>query len=106
MKIVLHGFGTYAVVFHHLVEASRRTEPEIEWAVILPTPHHREVLRTVLSDDNILSLQDVQSRQLTPLRYTSHLKDYVGNIFADIEAEKRHLKHRPAWQQLARADEI
>lgn len=35
MKIVLHGFGTYAIVFSHLVEAARRIAPEIEWAVIL-----------------------------------------------------------------------
>ncbi len=106
MKIVLHGFGTYAIVFRHLVETARRTAPEVEWAVILPTPHHYDVLRSVLPDDDILSLQDVQSRHLEPVRDTSHLKEYVGNIFTDIEAEKRHLKHRPAWQQLARADEI
>lgn len=106
MKIVLHGFGTYAIVFRHLVEAARRIAPEIEWAVILPTPHHRDVLRAVLPDDDILSLQDVQSRHLEPVRDSSRLNEYVGNIFTDIEAEKRHLKHRPAWQQLARADEI
>ena len=53
MKIVLHGFGTYAIVFRHLVEAARRIAPEIEWAVILPTPHHRDVLRAVLRRRNI-----------------------------------------------------
>jgi hypothetical protein len=106
MKIVLHGFGTYAVVFRHLVEIARRTVPELEWAVILPTPHHRDVMRAVLRDEDILSLQDHQARRLEPVRDTSHLESYVGSIFTDIETEKRHLKHRPAWQQLARADEI
>lgn len=106
MKIALHGFGTYAIVFRHLVEVARRTAPDVEWAVILPTPHHRDVMRAVLSDDNILSLQDLQSRHVKPIPDTSHLKSYAGNIFVDIEAEKRHLKHRPAWLQLARADEI
>ena len=106
MKIALHGFGTYAIVFRHLVETAHRVAPDIEWAVILPTPHHHDVLRAVVADDDILSLQDVQSRDLEPVHETGHLKSYFGNIFADIDAEKRHLKHRPAWQQLARADEI
>jgi hypothetical protein len=106
MKIALHGFGTYAIVFRHMVEIARRQAPEIEWAVILPTPHHLDVMRAVIPDEDILSLQDVQARSVAPVTDTSHLKDYFGNIFADIEAEKRHFKHRPAWEQLARASEI
>jgi hypothetical protein len=106
MKIALHGFGTYAIVFRHLVELARRQTPEIEWAVILPTPHHLDLLRAVIREEDILSLQAVQARSVAPVADTSHLKNYVGNIFADIEAEKRHFKHRPAWQQLARASEI
>lgn len=106
MKIVLHGFGTYAIVFRHLVETARRLAPELDWAVTLPTPHHLDIMRAVLRDEDILSLQDHQARRLAPVRDASHLRNYVGNIFTDIETEKRHLKHRPAWEQVARADEI
>lgn len=53
MKIVLHEFGTYAIVSRHLVEVAQRMAPEISWTVILPTPHHRHVLRAVLRRRNI-----------------------------------------------------
>ena len=53
MKIVLHGFGTFAGVFRHLVEVAQRMAPEVEWAVILPTPHHRDALHAVLRRRNI-----------------------------------------------------
>ncbi len=106
MKIVLHGFGAYPIVFRHLIAAARARAPHIGWAVILPTPHHRDLMRQVLGEDDILSLSDHQSRDLKPLSDASALSNYRGNIFATIEAEKRAFKHRPAWQQLARAAEI
>jgi hypothetical protein len=106
MKIVLHGFGTFPVVFRHLVETARRVAPELRWAVILPTPHHYAIMRGVIEQEDILSLQDHQASGLAPVHDTEHLRNYVGSIFTDIETEKRHLKHRPAWQQLARANEI
>jgi hypothetical protein len=105
MKIVLHGFGAYPIFFRHLIEAARNIAPHIQWAVILPTPHHRELMRVVLPDDDILSLQDQSSRDLRPLDDGRELSNYPGNIFANIEAEKRAFKHRPAWQQFARAAE-
>ena len=106
MKIVLHGFGTFTIVFRHLIEIARTSAPQIDWAIILPTPHHLDVMREVLPDRDILSLTDHQRRHLPPLRDTSELAGYAGNIFRDIEAEKIHFKHRPAWEQLARATEI
>jgi hypothetical protein len=106
MKIVLHGFGTYPFVFRHLVAAARKTAPQLEWAVILPNPHHRALMREVVDDNNILSLQDHLARDIKPLRDASELSRYPGRIFANIEAEKYAFKHRPAWEQLARAAEI
>jgi hypothetical protein len=106
MKIVLHGFGTYPFVFRHLVAAARKTASQLEWAVILPNPHHGALMREVMGDDDILSLQDHLVRDIKPLRDASELSRYPGRIFANIEAEKYAFKHRPAWEQLARAAEI
>jgi hypothetical protein len=106
MKIVLHGFGTYPIVFRHLIEASRRSGQQIDWAIILPSPHHVDLMREVLPAEEIFSLQDHLTRDPLPLADRGELASYPGNIFADIEAEKRAFKHRPAWQQLARAAEI
>lgn len=106
MKIVLHGFGTYPFVFRHLVATARITAPQLEWAVILPNPHHRALMREVIDDNDILSLQEHLTRDIKPLRDANELSQYPGHIFANIEAEKYAFKHRPAWEQLARAAEI
>ncbi|MEI7605900.1 MAG: hypothetical protein WCJ64_00815 [Rhodospirillaceae bacterium] len=105
-RILLHGFGMFAVMFRHLIEIARKEAPEIEWSIILPTPHHYDLMHQVLDDTNILSLTDLQQRALPPLLDTSELAGYAGNIFHDIEAEKRHFRHRPAGEQLARAADI
>ena len=106
MKIVVHGFGMFAVLFKYLIEHAKVTAPEIEWAIILPTPHHKDLMREVLSDENILSLVDHQRRNPPPMRDAQDLASYAGNIYRDIEAEKRHFKHRPGGEQLARAADI
>jgi hypothetical protein len=106
MKIVLHGFGAYPQAFRHLVELARVQAPEIAWAIILPTPHHLALTRQVLGDDDILSLEEHQARRIQPLADCAELASYAGSFFADIEAEKRVFKHRPAWEQVARAAEI
>ena len=105
MKIVLHGFGSYPIVFRHLIEAARKSAPQIEWAAILPTSHHRDLMRAVLADGDMLSLEDHSARDIRPLTDAGELRDYPDNIFANIEAEKYAFKHRPAWEQLARAAE-
>jgi hypothetical protein len=106
MKIVLHGFGTYPFVFRHLVAVARKTAPQLAWAVILPNPHHRALMREVVDENDILSLQDHLTRDIKPLHDASELSGYPGRIFANIEAEKYAFKHRPAWEQMARAAEI
>lgn len=106
MKIVLHGFGTYAILFRHLVDTARKRGVQVEWSVILPTPHHVGLFENIIPSNRILSLQDLQSTAPSPLTDMDRLRDYPGNIFADIETEKRFLKHRPAWWQVARAAEI
>ena len=51
-------------------------------------------------------MQDHLTRDIKPLRDANELSEYPGRIFANIEAEKYAFKHRPAWEQLARAAEI
>ena len=106
MRILLHGFGTYAILFRHLIDTARRRGVEANWSIILPTSHHIRLFDTIIPRESILSLQDMQSRSPAPLTDMDRLRDYPGNIFADIETEKRFLKHRPAWWQVARSAEI
>ncbi len=103
-SVVIHGYGTYAITYRHMLELARSAAADIDWAIILPTSHHLDVLREVLSADRILCLEHEQSR-CHPQPDLAGLANYAGNIYADIEAEKQVYKHRPAGQQLARAAE-
>ncbi|HTI86986.1 MAG TPA: hypothetical protein VL966_10310 [Alphaproteobacteria bacterium] len=106
MKILLHAFGTFAITMRHLVEEMRAIAPDIEWAVVLPTGHQRHVFRDVIPDRDILCLEDVQPRRTDRNPDLSQLRGYWGNVFLDVETEKRTFKHLPASEQLGRAVDI
>jgi hypothetical protein len=105
MRVLLHGFGTFSLIWRHLVAHAREAAPGIEWAVILQTDHHLDVLRQVLPEERIFCLEHHQARERDLGLDLSCLAAYHGNIHADIEAEKVAFKHRPAATQLARAVE-
>ncbi len=105
MRILLHGFGSFALVFRHLIAHAQKAAPEIEWAIILQTDHHLDVLREVLPEERVFCLQHHQAHERGLTLDLDSLASYHGNIHADIEAEKLAFKHRPARVQLARAIE-
>jgi hypothetical protein len=105
-RVLVHGFGEYAILYSHMIGMAKREAPELDFAIILPTSHHLDVLRTHLPDERIFCLEDHLSRQPPSVSDLSQLANYHGNIHADIEAEKKTLKFRPAAFQLARAVEI
>lgn len=105
MRILLHGFGTFSLIWRHLIAHAQQVAPAIEWAIILQTDHHLETIRQVLPDERILCLEHHQAHERDLRLDLSCLGAYRGNIHADIEAEKVAFKHRPAGTQLARAVE-
>jgi hypothetical protein len=105
MRILLHGFGTFALIWRHLIAHAQKVTPEVEWSIILQTDHHREVLRAVLPDERIFCLEHHQAHESALGLDLSVLATYPGNIHADIEAEKVAFKHQAARLQLARAVE-
>lgn len=105
ISIAVHGYGTYAALYRNMIEHAKIAAPNVEWAMILPTSHHLDVVREVLSPDRLLCLEDVQSRTLPAEADPSEFIRYAGNVYADIETEKKVYKHRPAHEQVARAVE-
>lgn len=105
-KVLVHGYGTYAIVYRHMIDLAKTSAPNLEWSMILPTSHHLEPLNDVLTADNLLCLERVQSRKLSDISDFSVLETYRGSIYADIEVEKKVFKHRPSGQQVARATEV
>jgi hypothetical protein len=98
MKVVLHGFGTFPVLYRHLIAEARVIAPEISWAIILPTVHHLEMMREVLDAADILSLEDLLPRHFS-VEGLDDLANYDGNLFVDLGAEKRHFKFAPPGQE-------
>jgi hypothetical protein len=104
MKIVLHGFGSYPVLFHHLIKYSVIEWPEAEWAIALGNSIHLPMMRNCLPSDSILNLDSAWSAELDDESLAQeNFLTYHGNIYADIESEKRTFKHRKAAEQRRRA---
>ncbi len=106
IRVLVHGYGTYAIVYRHVIELAKTFAPDVEWSMILPTSHHIEPISEVVAAKNLLCLERVQSRKLHDVSDFSVLKNYHGSIYADIEVEKQVFKHRPSGQQVARAVEM
>jgi hypothetical protein len=104
--VLLHGFGEYAVIYAHLIEHAARAAPELQFAVILPTSHHKALLSRLVPPERLFCLEDNLAPRPKLQDDLSALASYHGSLHRDIEAEKRTFKHRPAAEQTARALEI
>jgi hypothetical protein len=98
-KVVLHGFGEYAVVYHHVIAMAKAEKAPVDFAIILPTSHHLDLFGAVLPAERILNMEE----EVLKLRGHVGLDEaagYSGNIHVDIDAEKRTFKHRKGDQQV------
>ncbi len=105
-RVLVHGFGEYAVIYHHMMQMAAKDAPHLSFAVILPTSHHLDLIRQDVPEDRLLNLEAVLQKSPPPPGDLSDLAAYHGSIHADVEAEKKTFKHRPAAFQTARAVEI
>lgn len=99
MRVVLHGFGAFPIVFWHMVQHARSIGAPIDWAIILTTDHHRELFVKLLGAERVTVLDQV-GKECYP---GAGGLVYPGALYRDIEAEKRTFKHAPAGKQYARA---
>lgn len=104
--IAVHGYGTYAISYRHMIEFAKAEAPHVQWAMLLPTSHHLDIVSEILDADSILCLEHEQGRTGLSMPNEAELADYHGNIFTDIEAEKKVFKHRLAAEQLMLAVQI
>jgi hypothetical protein len=87
-KIALHGFGATPLVFKHLIECAAKDQAPIDWCMILPTPEHRTLVRSVLSSSEILDVYRELPR--TPVGSDlGLLAEYPGSLAEDLGADKR-----------------
>lgn len=104
MKIILHGFGSYPILFRHLIGYAAEEWPEAEWSIALGNSVHLPMMTECLPPERILDIDAEWSAEMSVISLADvDLSTYHGNIYADIEAEKRMFKHRPGDEQLRRA---
>lgn len=99
MRVVLHGFGSFPIVFWHMIQHARTIDAPIDWAIILTTDHHRELFVKLLGAERVTVLDHAGSERHPGPRDLF----YPGALYRDIEAEKRTFKYAPAGKQYARA---
>lgn len=99
MRIVLHGFGSFPIVFWHMIRHARSIDVPVDWAIILTTDHHRDLFVKLLGAQRVSVLNHSGSGSYL----VSGGLVYPGALFRDLEAEKRTFKYAPAGKQFARA---
>ena len=99
MKVVLHGFGSFPVIFWHMIQYARQIQEPVEWAIILSSDHYRALFIELLGADRVIVLVQVGSAP----QAGEEGWEYPGALCRDIEAEKRTFKHAPATIQRDRA---
>lgn len=99
MRVMLHGFGSFPVIFWHMIQYARQIQEPVEWAIVLSSDHHRTLFIELLGADRVIVLDQVGSAPLAG----EEGWEYPGALYLDIEAEKRTFKHAPATNQRDRA---
>ena len=87
-KIALHGFGATPIVFKYLIELAAKDKAPIDWCIILPTPEHRALVRSILPRSNILDVYQ-ELPKVAVGADLGLLTDYQGSFVEDLGADKR-----------------
>lgn len=99
MRVVLHGFGAFPVLFYHMVVYARTRYENVAWAIILSSTHHEALMVSLLGRENVFVL-DTADREISAAE-----KDWVypGWLHRDIDSEKRNFKFARSVLQSTRA---
>lgn len=88
MNVVLHGFGTFPVFFYHLIQYSKQCNADIEWSILLSTPHFQDVFEKLIGANNVRVL-DTRISEANKQCVVIDTVSYPEQLYIDIAAEKR-----------------
>ena len=100
-KIALHGFGASPIIFRHLIGIAAKDNAPIDWCMILPTPEHRALVRSVLPSGEILDVYQELPKEPVGA-HLSLLAEYPGSFAEDLGADKRPWGARNGRRRFAR----
>ncbi|MDB5492031.1 MAG: hypothetical protein JWO78_1880 [Micavibrio sp.] len=99
--ILLQGFGSFPLNFKALIEHARAAgDDSIEWSIICTTGHYVKIFQDLLGPDAVLYLQNDMKNYLDLPDLLDRLSNYEGNIYRNIESEKRLIKGKKAHLQV------
>jgi hypothetical protein len=100
MRILLHGFGSFPIVFWHMIRLAKENDSAIEWAIILNSDHHKDLFCQLIGPERVFI---VELRAKGSDWKDCRSVQYPGDLFRDIEAQKRTFKHLSSEEQVLRA---
>lgn len=99
--VLLQGFGSFPVNFKALIEHARAEGNDaIEWSIVCTTGHHVRSFEEVLGREAVHYLHKDLTRYLALPDLHDQLSWYCGNIYRNIETEKRLTKKKSALRQV------
>jgi hypothetical protein len=102
--VLLQGFGSFPLNFKALIEHARATgDASIEWSIVCTTGHYVETFEKLLGKEAVLYLHSDIKNYLGAPGLLDRLSDHSGNIYRNIESEKRFTKHKKSMRQLRSA---
>lgn len=100
----MQGFGSFPLNFKALIDHARATgDDSIEWSIVCTTGHYVKKFEELLGKEAVLYLHSDIKNYLDAPDLLDRLSDYCGNIYRNIESEKRFTKHKRSMRQLKRA---
>lgn len=85
MRVIAHGFGMFPLLLEHLIDQIDDRTQGLEWAVVLPTSHHRVTMARKVGQSRVL----VQYRGATGGDRPNSLSTLDGDFLRDLDSDKR-----------------
>jgi hypothetical protein len=102
--ILLQGFGSVPLNFKALIEHSRaQGDDSIQWSIVCTTGHYVRTFQDLLGKEAVHYLHQDLKKYLDAPDLLDSLAAYDGNIYRNIESEKRLTKTKKAMRQLKSA---
>ncbi len=86
MKIALHGFGSFPVVFWHIIQHAKTCANPPEWGIILTSDHHQQRFEALLGPERVAVLTQGPGKP----RPGEENWVYPGAFYRDLASEKRN----------------
>lgn len=99
-KVVVYGFGDFAITMFEVINLAKQTECEIDWGIILPTMHFYKKWESLLPVKDILVLPDKRNTKFAEFPMDK-LACYSGSFYNDLETDKNYFVNKSAtWREI------